>query len=200
LLNLIRIAVTGRIGSGKSSVLKEFQRHGAFALDADQIVHELLSSSPLLIEEIKQKFGDKVFENGMLSRKKIAEIVFSDDNNLKVLEDIIHPAVKKTILSSYENLSPSLPFFVVELPLLSQSGLSNWFDMILLVEAPTILRRRRWCQKGNDLRQFTLRDQRQKNSLPKDSDVTLLNIGSEEELKNQVTRIINNITKETPRQ
>jgi dephospho-CoA kinase len=197
---LIRIAITGQIGSGKSTVLKEFKRHGAFALDADQIVHELLSSSPTIIEEIKQKFGDRVLRNGMLCRKKIAEIVFSNDNTLKVLEDIIHPAVKKTILSSYEHLSPSVPFFVVELPLLNRSGLSDWFDMTLLVEAPSLLRRKRWCQRGNDLHQFTLRNQRQKNSLPKDFDITLLNIGSEEELKNQVTRIINNITKETPRQ
>ncbi len=108
-----RIAVTGQIGSGKSSVLEVFQRHGAYTLNADQIVHQLLASDPLLIDEIVKKLGSEVLQNGVLSRKKIAEIVFSDDNKLNVLEDIIHPAVKQAILSSYKELSHnSVPFFV----------------------------------------------------------------------------------------
>ncbi len=200
MLDLRRIAVTGRIGSGKSSVLEEFQNHGAFTLSADQLVHEMLSSNSLLIDAVVKKLGPSVLENGVLNRKKIAEIVFSDDNKLKVLEDIIHPIVKQAILSLYkQHSSPSVPFFVAEIPLLSRVGLDDWFDVILLVESGDHQREERWCKQGKDRHQFFVRDQKQKTSPSIKPHFVIQNNGSKQELQKQVTQIINKITKEPSR-
>jgi len=90
MLKLVKIAITGGVASGKSSVCRFFQELGAYVVNADAIVHKLLDPSSDLGKQIIQLFGT-------LSRKRLSEIVFEDPEKLEKLEKLLHPAVLKKI-------------------------------------------------------------------------------------------------------
>jgi len=86
------IGLTGGIGSGKTTIANHFLAAGIPVYIADDEARKIMQS-PEIIEEIKTKFGNTIFENGILNREKLAEIVFSNPEKLNQLNAIIHPAV-----------------------------------------------------------------------------------------------------------
>ena len=91
MLTLKKIAITGGISSGKTTVCRILNKHGACTLNSDQIIHKFLTDDYPCITETIDLFGSEILTDGKIDRKKIAEIVFNDVEKLKALEKILHP-------------------------------------------------------------------------------------------------------------
>ena len=96
-------ALIGNSGSGKSTAAEVFAEFGAAIIDADRISHEITDSDATVLAKIRQEFSEDVFENGILCRKKLGKIVFSDKEALKKLNSILHPAIAEKILAIIKN-------------------------------------------------------------------------------------------------
>lgn len=154
MLNLRKIAITGGVASGKSSVCLFFKECGAYVVNADHIVHALLSPNTSLGIQIISLLGEDVVENNQFNRKAIAEKVFKNYTLLKNLEDLLHPEVQKDIEKKFQSTLSSLQksplfqsenrtaLFVAEVPLLFESRTNTYYDEIILVVA-----KEKDCQK-----------------------------------------------------
>lgn len=138
MLRLRKAAITGGLSSGKSSVCRFLKDAGAYVTSADSIVHQLISSDPILAQEIVCVLGPNVLINQKLDRHLIASIVFQDLDLLKALEAILHPAVydqiNKEYLEQQNRLDPP-PLFVAEIPLLFETGRQKDYDITVTVLA-----------------------------------------------------------------
>lgn len=138
---MIRIALTGSIGMGKSTVAKMFEREGVPVFDADAIVRELQGPGGGLLDKIGELFPGCV-RCGTLDRDCLAQIVLADREKLAVLEGIVHPAVQRArenFIASHTNAS----VLVFEIPLLFETGSEKEFDKIVVVSAPPDVQRTR---------------------------------------------------------
>jgi dephospho-CoA kinase len=134
---MLKIAITGGAGSGKSTVLQMFQDLGAAAVDADQVSRAVVAPGQPAWEDLRRAFGPAYFkENGELNRHKMAHQVFSDPEARRRLNDIIHPRVAqelRTRLADLERQGAALA--LVEVPLLFEAGLEKAYDRIIVVHA-----------------------------------------------------------------
>jgi dephospho-CoA kinase len=129
----LAVALTGGIGAGKSEALKAFARHGAAVLSSDEIVHRLLRDDPIVREAVESRFGTS-------ERAGIAEVVFSDRDELAWLEELLHPRVREEYLGWIDGLGDSVGAAVVEVPLLYETGSDELFDAVVVITAPEELR------------------------------------------------------------
>lgn len=134
MLKLRKVAVTGGLSSGKTTVTRFLEELGAFVISADEIVHQLLAS-PKIHQKIIELLGHDIEKNGNLDRKLIAEKVFKDEKLLKKLEEILHPAVLSRLEEAYVS-HQNHPLFVAEIPLLFEGSYEGWFDATVAVSAP----------------------------------------------------------------
>lgn len=188
-----KIAITGTVSAGKSTVCELLRARGAFVIKADDIVHDLLLKNVSLIQKIKEKFSEQVIKNDQIDRKLLADLVFCNSDKLKSLEDLLHPEVIKTIKQTYETIKdlPNYKKFVVEFPLLFEIGFRDFFDTIVFVTADKERRKKRFMSKGFSEEQFDLRSNRylpEKERIAK-SDYTIKNNGSLENLNTQIANI-----------
>lgn len=131
---MIKIALTGQIHSGKSTALEYFKKQGAVTLSSDLIVHQLLSDNKAIYQEIQKQFPNAIV-NAKIDRNKLADVAFKDSQKLQTLEKILHPYVIYTIKQSYHDhrdLQSTQPF-IVEVPLLYETGLDHWFDYTIVL-------------------------------------------------------------------
>jgi dephospho-CoA kinase len=138
---MIRIALTGSIGMGKSTVAKMFEQAGVPVFDADAIVRRLQAPGGGLVEKIGERFPGTV-RCGTLDRECLAHIVLADRDKLAALESIVHPAVRDAregFVAEHKN-SPALVF---EIPLLFETGSEKEFDKVVVVSAPPDVQRAR---------------------------------------------------------
>jgi dephospho-CoA kinase len=131
---MIRIALTGSIGMGKSTVAEMFQRAGLPVFDADAVVRELQGPGGDLVDKIGELFPGCV-RCGTLDRECLAEIVLSDPEKLSTLEKIVHPAVRAAREGFVANHAEA-PVVIFEIPLLFETGGEKEFDKIIVVSAP----------------------------------------------------------------
>lgn len=130
---MLRIGLTGGIGSGKTTVAEKFAECGAPVIDADRIAHELVKPGMPALKAIIKTFGDELLDNdGHLKRDQLSQLVFSADDQRKKLESILHPL----ILSEMENRIGSIqtPYCILVIPLLIETDLTKWVDKILVVD------------------------------------------------------------------
>lgn len=124
-----KIAITGGIGSGKSTVMKILQNKGYKVYSCDE-VYSVLITERAFLAKLCAEFGNILDDNGGLDRKKLSEIVFSDANKLKRLNELTHPAIYQKMFSlAAENNSTC--FF--EVPLLFEDGKELLFDEVIVV-------------------------------------------------------------------
>ncbi len=164
MLGLRKIAITGGTASGKSTVCRLLKDCGSYVVDSDAIVHDLLSSHQNIREQVINLLGTSVVKHGKLDRKAIADAVFPHPQTLKALESILHPAVFDEIRRQYETIKddPRYELFIVEMPLLYETGSASFFDTIVVVLAEEKLCRQRFItQKKGSERSFDKRMQRQ---------------------------------------
>lgn len=128
------IGLTGGIGSGKTTVAKQFIEAGIPVYIADQEAKKLLHQ-PEIISQIEATFGDSVLEDNQISRAKLAQVVFNHPEKLALLNSIIHPAVKKHF-QQWFNAHQTFSFVVREAAILFESGTYHDCDYIISVIAP----------------------------------------------------------------
>lgn len=187
------IAVTGIPSSGKSAVCQILSSRGAYIVNADDIVHKLLSSDPEVIRQVVEILGSQVVESGKINREKVAKIVFRDDQLLKTLEALLHPRVIEEIKKTYKEIKDSSKYklFVVEIPLLFEIHFEDWFDTTITVVADEEACKNRFMSKGFTKEQFDLRTKKQLNQIEKSkrSDITIVNNGTIKDLEEKVSNL-----------
>lgn len=118
---MLIVGMTGGIGSGKSEALKIFQSLGVEVIDLDEISKEITTNNNKAIEEIKSAFGRNLFDkNNQLNRKKLKEIIFTDQNHKLKLENILHPKILEEVKKKL-TLYYSEPYVVIDIPLLFET-------------------------------------------------------------------------------
>ena len=138
---MLKIGLTGGIGSGKSTVAKIFETLGIPVYYADAEAKRLMNSSETLKKVIRQNFGEATYENDQLNRKYLAGIVFNNPEKLELLNALIHPV---TINDAEQWMQQqSAPYSIKEAALLFESGAAENLDLIVGVYAPQALRIKR---------------------------------------------------------
>jgi dephospho-CoA kinase len=149
------IGLTGGIGSGKTTIANHFLAAGIPVYIADDEARTIMQS-PEIVDEIRKTFGNAIFENAVLNREKLSQIVFSDPDKLKLLNAIIHPAVKKHFQNWVLN-HKDFPFVIYEAAILFESGSFKICDFIITVTAPLESRIQRVILRDNTTREQVLK-------------------------------------------
>lgn len=139
------IGLTGGIGSGKTTLANYLKSLGIPVYIADEEAKKLFLD-PIILQKIKTAFGETIFENNLLSKDRLAKIVFKDTQKLKKLNDIIHPAVKAHFEIWLKQFSDK-PFVVKEAAILFESGSYKDCDVIITVIASLKTRIERVIQR-----------------------------------------------------
>lgn len=138
---MIRIGLTGGIGSGKSTIAKIFEVLGIPVYYADAASRRLMNEDPKLVKDIIHHFGEKSYTDGKLNRPYIASIVFNDPEKLNLLNAISHPA---TIEDANKWMQQqTAPYVIKEAALIFESGSAEGLDLVIGVYAPAPLRIKR---------------------------------------------------------
>jgi dephospho-CoA kinase len=142
---MLKIAITGGAGSGKSTVTRMFQELGAEVLDADVIAREAVAVGAPAWEELRRLYGDGYFHaNGALNRSRLAQLVFTDPAERRRLDGVIHPRVEAELKARVGELeSRGARLVLVEVPLLFETNRERAFDRVIVVAAPEALQIRR---------------------------------------------------------
>ena len=124
------IGLTGGIGSGKSTAANHLESLGAVQIDADAISRSLTAENGKALPEIREKFGDAVFnEDGTLNRRALGDITFTDQTARRVLEGIIHPAVQREMMDRVDQAAEEGAKVVIfNVPLLFETGMDALCD------------------------------------------------------------------------
>jgi len=144
------IGILGGICSGKSTVAGEFGKLGCKVIDVDKIAHELISR-PDIRERIVAVFGQSILNSsGKINRRKLAEVVFSDNARLLLLNKIVHPAVFQSVKQLIEQWrrEEQVKAIVLDMPLLAESGWESRCDRLVFVRCSLRLREKRAEEKG----------------------------------------------------
>ncbi|MDD2821202.1 MAG: dephospho-CoA kinase [Flavobacterium sp.] len=149
------IGLTGGIGSGKTTIANYFSTLGIPVYIADDEAKKLMESSEVK-DSIKEKFGESIFDNTILNRAKLAEIVFADSGKLDQLNAIVHPAVRNHFKKWLLNHEAS-PFVIYEAAILFESGNYKNCDYIITVTAPLESRIQRVIDRDKTNREQVLK-------------------------------------------
>ncbi|MFQ5659082.1 MAG: dephospho-CoA kinase [Gammaproteobacteria bacterium] len=145
---LLRIGLTGGIGSGKTTVSGLFAKLGVPVSDADTIAHELVKRGRPAYDAILNVFGPGVTgAEGELRRDYLRELIFNDDNLRKQLESIIHPLVRVEIEKFIAAID--YPYCIISIPLLFESGAQDTVDRVLVIDIPQHLQIARASGRDN---------------------------------------------------
>lgn len=187
---MLKIGLTGNIGSGKTIVAEIFNVCGIPVFDADIAAKKILIS-PDIISRLQGVFGRDIILNGLVDRKALANIVFSDPDKLAILNAIVHPLVRQDFqnwCSSHE----ASPFVIYEAAIILESGFARQLDSVVLVTAPEPLRISRVINRDGVNREDVAG--RIKNQLPEGEKIKLadfiINNDGSELLIPQVLRVI----------
>ncbi len=148
------IGLTGGIGSGKTTIANYFKEKGVPVYIADDAARAVMQSQAV-IEKVKEVFGESLFENNVLNRAKLAEIVFNDADKLAKLNAIVHPAVKEDF-QSWILQHKNEEYVIYEAAILFESGRYKDCDYIILVTAPEEVRIERVLKRDNTTREQVL--------------------------------------------
>ena len=148
---MLRVGITGGIGSGKSTVAKIFEVLGIPVYYADDASKKLMNEEEGLKEKIQIHFGKDAYTNGLLNRTYISSIVFNNPDKLALLNSIVHPATIKDAAAWM--LKQTAPYAIKEAALIFESGAQEYLDKVIGVYAPAGVRIHRVMQRDNASRQ-----------------------------------------------
>lgn len=176
----LRVALTGGIGSGKSTVSSKFKALGAPVIDSDVISRIIVKPGKPCLKAIIDEFGEGLLDiKGELDRHKLRNIIFNDLQAKNKLEDILHPAIYQEIDREVSNID--YPYCLVAIPLLIETQATDKFDRILLVDVPEEI-------------QLTRASERDKTSIKFISEI-IKNQASRDQRQNYADDIIDNSVK-----
>ncbi len=185
---MLRVALTGNIASGKSTVLDLFRSWGATVIDMDQLAHEATEPGSPVLAKIAQRFGaDLLQPNGSLDRAGLRHRVMGDPAQREVLNHLIHPEIhhRADVLTA-EAARRGDPIVVLDIPLLFEVLNPADFDVVVLVDAPEAVRRERLIrQRGLSREDAEVLLRAQQPSEPKraQSHIVIDNDGPREQLE-----------------
>ena len=190
---MLRVALTGGIGSGKSLVGEILEELGALVIDSDQLAREVIERGSPGYEEVITAFGDSILSEGQIDRAKLAAVVFKEEDLRKKLESIIHPLVREAAEKLARNL-PSGAILVNQIPLLVESDGAKRFDYVVTVSADEEIRRERLRLRGLKDYEITERMAAQVADLDREkiANYILRNDGSIDELNRAVKELMAN--------
>jgi dephospho-CoA kinase len=145
---MIKIGITGGIGSGKSTVCKVFSVLSIPVFNADEEARRLMQEDKNLVEKIKKLFGEEAYLNEKLNRAKIAAMVFENKDLLEKLNALVHPAVGKEF-TRWAAKHTDQPYIIKEAAILFESNAHRGLDYVIAVSAPEKLRIERIMQRDS---------------------------------------------------
>jgi len=187
---MLIVALTGGIGSGKSTVGELFRQLGAVVVDSDQLAREVVERGSLGFEQIVTLFGDEILKNGEINRSLLAEIIFKDPAKRKDLEQITHPLIRKAFADIVAK-SGDQAIVINQIPLLVESKYEYNFDHVITVSTSENKRIARLLAKGYTQEQIQNRMNSQVCDADREkiADSIIQNNESEKELLPQVEKI-----------
>jgi len=191
---VVLVALTGGIGSGKSLAGEFFAELGAIVVDSDQLARDVIERGTPGFDEVVTEFGDQVLTQGIIDRKKLGEIVFSDDSKRKKLESILHPRIRSA-LDNVAAAAPAGSVVIHQIPLLAETGGKDRFDLVLTVSADLTARRARLIARGLASHDIEKRLQAQVGDAEREAiaDYVISNHGDKDELLRQVEHLWNDV-------
>jgi dephospho-CoA kinase len=196
------VALTGTIGSGKSTASRYFEDFGAHIINADRLARIAVSPGSNALKQIATEFGAQVIAaDGNLDRKTMGEIVFADAGKRRRLEEITHPVIQNLAQQRFSEAENKYPLIIYDCPLLFESGLDKQgFKSIVVVTAPQDLCLSRIMQRDNISRADA--ESRFRSQLPEQekiakSDFVINNSGSLMELQQGVAKVYQQLVSQT---
>ena len=136
-LRPFRVALTGGIASGKTTVANLFAAHGVPLIDTDVIAREVVEPGQPALELVAAAFGPEVLgPDGRLDRRQLRERIFQDPSARRTLESILHPAIRAEMELQSRAAANTAPYQVLVIPLLAEGGRRDHVDRVLVVDAP----------------------------------------------------------------
>ena len=187
---MLVVALTGGIGSGKSTVGQIFENLGAIVTDSDQLARNVVERGTSGFDQIVAAFGDEVLKNGELDRAALAEVIFKDPTKRTQLEQITHPLIRRAfakIVESAQNDS----IVINQIPLLVESKHDYKFDHVITVSATEEVRIQRLLMRGLNLTQIKQRIESQSTDAQREaiSDTVITNNKDQSELLLEVEKV-----------
>jgi dephospho-CoA kinase len=188
------IGITGGIGSGKTTITKYIESLGYPVYIADDQAKNLLDTEEV-VNEIRNVFGEEIIENNLVDKKKLATFVFGNENNLKKLNEIVHPKVRQHFINWLKQCDK--PLVVKEAAILFESGAYKDCDYTILVTAPEDVRIDRVIKRDNTNKEDVIkriRSQWSDEDKAKLADFVIQNVDLERS-KKEIDEIIKKIEK-----
>jgi dephospho-CoA kinase len=160
---MLRVGLTGGIGSGKSTVAAIFETLGVPVAYADAEAKRLMNEDAGLREAIIRHFGESAYDKGVLNRKYLAQQVFTDPGKLEVLNSLVHPVTIREGERWMQSLAPHHPYAIREAALIFETRAAAHLDYIIGVSAPVSLRIHRTMQRDHLTREEVIH--RMKNQI-----------------------------------
>jgi dephospho-CoA kinase len=187
---MLNVALTGGIGSGKSTVGEMFSQLGAVVVDSDQIARDVIERGTKGFDALVAVFGDSILKNGEIDRSAIASLVFSEAGKRKQLEEITHPLIRE----SYSQILLKLPkdsIVINQIPLLFESKGDYRFDHVITISVSEDIRAERLRKRGLSSVQINQRMKAQASDAERESIAhsIIVNDGDESSLAKQVESI-----------
>ncbi|MEC8605719.1 MAG: dephospho-CoA kinase [Bacteroidota bacterium] len=192
---MLKVGITGGIGSGKSTVSRFFSELGVPVYDSDQRAKSLMQHDDSIIIKIKKEFGDDSYLNNVLNRSHIAEIVFKNELKLKQLNAIVHPVVR-TDFNNWLSQNSNARFVIKEAAIMIESGAYKDLDKLIVVNANRE-QKIKWIKKRDHLLLEDIENRIQNQLSDKIrnqyADFIIENNSSKKALKQQVLSIYNKL-------
>ena len=190
---MLKVALTGGIGSGKSLAGEYFELIGATVIDSDQLAREVVERGTEGFDEIVVAFGDEILRDGNLDRAKLAQLIFDNPKAKATLEEIVHPRIQSAFDEIIERSKPG-DVVIYEIPLLVETSSQDRFDFIITVSAPIELRRKRLLDRGMKSYEIEKRLSAQATDAEREeiADFVFMNDGDSD----QLLRLVENIYEE----
>lgn len=187
---MLIVALTGGIGSGKSTVGQIFAQLGAIVIDSDQLARDVMERGSIGFNEVVAKFGDEILKNGEIDRQILASLIFKDPAKRSELEQITHPLIRKAFAKVVSSASPD-SIVINQIPLLVESSHDYKFDHVITVSASESIRSERLIKRGLTNDQIKQRMGAQATDQMREAiaDSVIVNEKNEQELTDQVEKI-----------
>ena len=193
---MLKIGLTGGIGSGKTTVSNYFMRIGESGkknaiIDTDVIAREIVEPGKLVYKEIVQSFGEKILNSDLsINRPILREIIFNQPHSKQLLESITHPAIHKEVMRRLSSLD--VPYCIIVIPLLFETQSQYPLDRILVVDSEKQVQINRTMLRDNASSseiEAILNSQVSREYRLAHADDVVSNNGSEEELHLQIEKL-----------
>jgi dephospho-CoA kinase len=189
----LKIAVTGSIGSGKSTFIRFIKNEGCPVISADDISKDILLNKESVRKKVSDEFGNEVYSGDGINKRLLAEKIFSDTENLKKINSILHPPVRSKIENLANELFQKHQLVFIEAAIIFESGSEKMYDYVVLISCDEVLREKRILES----KKFSKEDFKKRNDAQLDeetkinkADFVFYNDGTKEELKQKALLLI----------